>query len=122
MRATTTASRSSRRFSAASRRRENSVEQSLERLETIVEELEGGALSLEDSIARYEEGVKLSRQLGRTLDQAEKRIERLVANEDDPPTTEPLALDAADDSEVAAPAAVRRAEAVPSAKLPELPF
>ena len=32
-------------------------EEALERLETIVEELEGGSLSLEQSIARYEEGV-----------------------------------------------------------------
>lgn len=97
-------------------------EQSLERLETIVEELEGGALSLEDSIARYEEGVKLSRQLGRTLDQAEKRIERLVANDDESPTTEPLVLDAAETAGETGPAAARRAEAAPSAKLPELPF
>ena len=42
---------------------EPSFEQALERLETIVEELEGGALSLEESIARYEEGMRLSRRL-----------------------------------------------------------
>jgi exodeoxyribonuclease VII small subunit len=69
-----------------------SFEQALERLETIVEELEGGGLTLEQSIARYEEGVKLSRRLGLTLDQAEKQIERLV-EEDDRPGTEPADLD-----------------------------
>jgi len=99
-------------------------EQALERLETIVEELEGGALSLEDSIARYEEGVKLSRHLGRTLDQAEKRIERLVADDDGAPTTEPMAFD--DDEDEAAsesPATPRRA-AKPAGPggTPELPF
>ena len=99
-----------------------SFEQALERLETIVEELEGGALSLENSIARYEEGVKLSRQLGRTLDQAEKRIERLVAN-DDEPTTVPLELDDATGGDAPGASPGRVAESAPGAgKLPELPF
>ena len=69
-------------------------EDSMKRLETIVEELEGGELTLEDSIARYEEGVKLSRRLTQTLDEAEKRIERLVENEGaGGPTTEPMELE-----------------------------
>jgi exodeoxyribonuclease VII small subunit len=66
-----------------------SFEHALERLETIVEELEGGSLSLEESLARYEEGVRLSRRLTQTLDQAEKRIERLVEEEGQAPTTRP---------------------------------
>jgi exodeoxyribonuclease VII small subunit len=71
-----------------------SFEEALERLETIVEQLESGELSLEQSIASYEEGVKLSRRLGATLDEAEKRIERLVGGEtEDAPTTEPMDLD-----------------------------
>jgi exodeoxyribonuclease VII small subunit len=69
---------------------EPSFEQALERLETIVAELEGGALSLEESLARYEEGVRLSRRLTQTLDQAEKRIERLVEEQGRPPETRPL--------------------------------
>jgi exodeoxyribonuclease VII small subunit len=70
-------------------------EDALERLETIVEELEGGSLTLEESIARYEEGVRLSRRLTQTLDEAEKRIERLVDADDPatPPTTVPMDLD-----------------------------
>jgi exodeoxyribonuclease VII small subunit len=69
-------------------------EESLERLEHIVEELEAGALTLEDSIARYEEGVQLSRRLTLELDQAEKRIERLVGGDDQsPPTTAPMELE-----------------------------
>ena len=67
-------------------------EQSMKRLEAIVEELEGGELSLEDSIARYEEGIKLSRRLGQVLDESEKRIERLVEKEGAAPTTEPMEL------------------------------
>jgi exodeoxyribonuclease VII small subunit len=53
-------------------------EQALERLEAIVQELESGRLTLEESLARYEEGMKLSRRLSQTLDEAEKRIERLT--------------------------------------------
>ena len=67
-------------------------EQSMKRLETIVEELEAGELSLEDSIARYEEGIKLSRRLTQVLDESEKRIERLVEKEGESPTTEPMEL------------------------------
>lgn len=58
-------------------------EAAMKRLETIVEELESGELTLEDSIARYEVGVKLSRGLTAKLDEAEKRIERLVEKEGD---------------------------------------
>ena len=65
-------------------------EQSMKRLETIVEELESGELSLEDSIARYEEGIRLSRRLTQVLDESEKRIERLVEKEGSAPGTEPM--------------------------------
>ena len=68
-------------------------EASMKRLETIVEELESGELSLEDSIARYEEGVKLSRGLTARLDEAEKRIERLVEAPDGGAVTQPMELD-----------------------------
>ena len=67
-----------------------SFEQALERLEVIVQELEGGSLTLEQSIERYEEGVRLSRGLTRTLDEAEKRIERLTADEEDVPADAPV--------------------------------
>jgi exodeoxyribonuclease VII small subunit len=72
---------------------------SLDRLERIVEELEGGELSLEDSIARYEEGVKLSRALTTKLDEAEKRIERLVETEGaGKPSTRPMELEREDET------------------------
>ena len=98
-------------------------EQALERLEAIVEELEGGALSLEDSIARYEEGVKLSRQLGRTLDAAEKRIERLVTDADGTVSTEAMSLDDDAAERDDPPAVPPRPGAAPRAGgTPELPF
>jgi exodeoxyribonuclease VII small subunit len=72
-----------------------SFEDALERLETLVDELEGGGLSLEQSIAHYEEGLRLSKQLGAKLDEAEKRIERLVeaGSAEEPPRTEPMELE-----------------------------
>lgn len=72
-------------------------EQSMKRLETIVEELESGQLSLEDSITRYEEGIQLSRRLQKVLDESEKRIERLVEKEGAAPSTEPMELSAGRD-------------------------
>ena len=64
-------------------------EASLERLEVIVQELEGGQLTLEESLARYEEGVRLSKRLTQALDKAEERIERLNG-EDAPPGSHPV--------------------------------
>uniref|UniRef100_A0A832MIG9 Exodeoxyribonuclease 7 small subunit n=1 Tax=Eiseniibacteriota bacterium TaxID=2212470 RepID=A0A832MIG9_UNCEI len=62
---------------------EPGFEAALERLETIVEELEGGQLTLEQSLRHYEEGMALSRRLARRLDEAEKTIERLVESDDE---------------------------------------
>ena len=53
-------------------------EQALDRLEGIVEKLEGGRIPLEESIARFEEGVSLSRFLEAELGRAEKRVQELV--------------------------------------------
>lgn len=52
-------------------------EVSLDKLEKIVEALESGELSLEDSLKKYEEGVKLAAQCSCVLNQAEKKIEVL---------------------------------------------
>jgi exodeoxyribonuclease VII small subunit len=74
-------------------------EEALGLLETIVEDLEGGQLTLEDSIARYEEGMKLSRGLAKTLDEAEKRIEKLVEGRGEAaPETRPMDDDFEDET------------------------
>ncbi len=52
-----------------------SFEQALATLEQIVHDLEEGRLGLAESLARYEEGVKLLRQCHGLLEQAERRIE-----------------------------------------------
>ena len=55
-----------------------SFEESVERLEQIVQRLESGELSLEDSLGLFEEGVTLARVSQAQLDQAERRVEELL--------------------------------------------
>ncbi len=56
-----------------------SFEANLERLHEIVAQLESGELDLEASLVLFEEGVRLSRVSQARLDSAEKRIEELLA-------------------------------------------
>lgn len=57
---------------------EADFEHSMNDLERIVDELEGGQMPLEASLANYEKGMALAKKLTAALDQAEKRIEKLV--------------------------------------------
>ena len=53
-------------------------EQALERLEGLVERLEGGDLPLESALEAFEEGVALTRQCAERLAAAERRVEVLA--------------------------------------------
>lgn len=55
-----------------------SFEEALKRLEEIVGELEDDSISLEKSIALYEEGIKLSKLCTETLEEAELRIQKVA--------------------------------------------
>jgi exodeoxyribonuclease VII small subunit len=57
---------------------EPGFDQVVERLRGVVERLEGGNLSLEQALAAFEEGVRLSRRGAEILDGAEQRIEALT--------------------------------------------
>ena len=57
---------------------EPSFEQALASLEEIVHDLEAGRLGLAESLARYEEAVKLLKQCYTQLEQAERRVELLT--------------------------------------------
>ena len=57
---------------------EKKFEAALARLEEIVQELEKGDLSLEQSLRRFEEGIKLSRICNKRLDEAERKVEILL--------------------------------------------
>lgn len=58
-----------------------SFEKSLNELEEIVEKLERGEMSLDDSIEIFQKGVTLSKDLSKMLDEIEKKITILVENE-----------------------------------------
>jgi exodeoxyribonuclease VII small subunit len=53
-------------------------EAALERLERVVERLEGGNLPLEEALRAFEEGVALSRACAAQIEDAELRVEQLV--------------------------------------------
>ncbi|MGI5898394.1 MAG: exodeoxyribonuclease VII small subunit [Christensenellales bacterium] len=62
-------------------------EQMLSALEEIVSKLEAGGLSLEDSLAAYEQSVLYSKELSRMLDAGEKRIMELSSKGAEKPFT-----------------------------------
>ena len=57
-------------------------EAAMERLEEIVERMEGEALELDEALALYEEGVRLLRATQGVLDRSEARIHELLADGD----------------------------------------
>lgn len=60
-----------------------SFEQALAELTSLVERLESGELSLEESVGAFEQGVKLSRRCESLLDEAEQRLQVLNAGEEE---------------------------------------
>ena len=61
---------------------QKSFESSLRELEQIVERLEAGDLPLEQSLDLFEQGVRLSRECQRRLDEAEQKVEILLKGDD----------------------------------------
>lgn len=57
-------------------------ETALEELEKVVERLESGELSLEDSLAAFEQGVRLVKYCNQKLTEVEKKIELLVKDKE----------------------------------------
>ncbi|ATX78504.1 Exodeoxyribonuclease VII small subunit [Mariprofundus aestuarium] len=60
-----------------------SFEESLKQMTKLVEKLESGELPLEESVAAFEQGVKLSRRCESLLDKAEQRLQVLGNSEDE---------------------------------------
>lgn len=58
-----------------------SFEESLQELEEIARKLESGNLNLDEAISEFENGIKLSKECTKILDEAEKKINILVQNE-----------------------------------------
>lgn len=56
-----------------------SFEDIMKSLESIANELESGKLNLDESVEKFEEGIKLSKKCNEILDKAEKKISILVS-------------------------------------------
>ena len=59
----------------------SSIESKLNDLEKILEELESGNLELDESLKKFEKGIKISRECQKTLEEAELKIKVLMGNE-----------------------------------------
>ena len=57
-------------------------EEAMEKLEKIAEELESEDLSLDTSVKKFEEGMKLSKKCNEILQNAEKKITILINGEE----------------------------------------
>lgn len=56
----------------------SNFEDNMENLEKIVSELEKGDLNLDESIAKFEDGIKISKECNKILEEAEKKITILL--------------------------------------------
>lgn len=72
-------------------------EKALEDLEKIVDNLEKGGFSLNESLALFEKGVKLARYLREELEKAEKKVEILLKDEKGDMKKEPFELEKEDE-------------------------
>ena len=63
--------------------KELTFEESMEKLEEIANELEKNDLSLDESIKKFEEGMKISKHCKDIIDKAEKKITILVDGKED---------------------------------------
>lgn len=61
--------------------KEINFEETMQKLEQITAELEKGELTLDESVKKFEEGIKLSKECNKILEDSEKRINILI-NED----------------------------------------
>lgn len=65
-------------------------EENLAKLESIVSEMEGGRLSLDDMMKNFEEGKRLVSSCTHELESIRLRIEKVVSGSQEPPKVEPL--------------------------------
>jgi len=73
-------------------------ERSLARLEEVVRRLENANLSLDEAMKLFEEGVELSRECQKQLEEAEGRVEILLKKADGKVVAEPFEPEAEEES------------------------
>lgn len=62
--------------------KETTFEEAMQALETVVNELEAGELTLDESLAKYEAGVKMYRVCHKLLEGAEQRVQKLLKDDE----------------------------------------
>jgi exodeoxyribonuclease VII small subunit len=62
----------------------SSLEKTLETLEALVEKMESGDLSLEESLQAFEQGVRLTREAQQALQAAEQKVRILLQDDQEP--------------------------------------
>jgi len=80
------------------KKKSSHFEKDLQELEDLVEKMEGGDLSLEDSLVHFERGIALTRACQKALTEAEQKIQILLA-EDGSQKLRPFSSDEATDDE-----------------------
>ena len=63
-------------------RKKEKFEEALQKLEAIVAQMEEGDLPLEETLKAFEEGVRLARFCASKLDEAERKVEKLMREDD----------------------------------------
>lgn len=63
--------------------KEENFETKMQALEQIVSDLEKGDLNLDESVKKFEEGMKISKECSKMLEETEKRITILLNDEDE---------------------------------------
>ena len=71
----------------ATKKTDINFEKALDQLEGIVEDLESGDLSLENSLKSFEKGIKLARQCQEQLSKAELQVQKLIEENGELKTT-----------------------------------
>jgi exodeoxyribonuclease VII small subunit len=71
-------------------KKEKAFEEALQELEEIVNRLEQGEIPLEEALQLFEQGVKLSRFCHTKLDEAQKRVEIVLKDENGKMTPHPF--------------------------------
>ena len=66
---------------ADTRKKQLDLEKTMAEIETIVEQLEAGDLSLDKSLKQFEKGVRLSRECQTVLKEAEQKVQMLMGKE-----------------------------------------
>jgi len=80
-------------FKFYNRRYHMKFEDGLKKLEGIVKALDEGNISLDEALNLFKDGLSLTKELSKRLDEVEKKVEILIKKEDGTPEKKPFLQD-----------------------------